>query len=81
MEQPTKWQLNCSICNKPIAFEIAKTDDSGQAVHEECYVFKVGSGAAELRSNPQNADAQKFTLLSSVITTEGTPPKTPKISS
>jgi hypothetical protein len=42
VERPTKSQINCSICNQPVALEIAKTDDSGQAVHEECYVLKLG---------------------------------------
>ena len=42
MEQPTKSQMKCSICNQPVALEIAKTDDFGQAVHEECYVLKLG---------------------------------------
>jgi hypothetical protein len=28
----------CSICNKPIELETAKTDENGKAVHEECYV-------------------------------------------
>jgi hypothetical protein len=27
----------CSICGKPVELEISKTDDDGQAVHEECY--------------------------------------------
>lgn len=43
MEQPTRSQINCSICNQPVALEIAKTDDSGQALHEECYVLKLGA--------------------------------------
>jgi putative methionine-R-sulfoxide reductase with GAF domain len=43
MEQPTKSPLNCCICNKPVALEIAKTDDSGQAVHEECYALRLGA--------------------------------------
>jgi hypothetical protein len=43
VEQPTKSPLNCSICDKPVAFEIAKTDDSGQVVHEECYALRLGS--------------------------------------
>lgn len=42
MEEPTRSQISCSICNQPVALETAKTDDSGQAVHEECYLFKVG---------------------------------------
>jgi hypothetical protein len=28
----------CSICNKPIDLETSKTDERGQAVHEECYL-------------------------------------------
>jgi len=33
--------MNCSICGKPIALEAAKTDEVGQAIHEECYLLKV----------------------------------------
>jgi hypothetical protein len=32
--------FNCSICNKPVDLETAKTDENGKTVHEECYVFK-----------------------------------------
>jgi hypothetical protein len=35
-------EVNCSICNKPVALETAKTDEVGQAAHEECYLFKLG---------------------------------------
>lgn len=31
----------CRICNKPVEFEIAKTDENGKAVHEECYAARV----------------------------------------
>jgi hypothetical protein len=31
----------CSICNKPIKLEAAKTDESGRAVHEGCYLLKI----------------------------------------
>ena len=27
----------CSVCNKPVKLESAKTDEDGQAVHEDCY--------------------------------------------
>jgi len=33
--------LQCRICSKPVAVEIAKTDGDGQAVHEECYILSV----------------------------------------
>lgn len=33
---------DCSICDKPVDLTTAKTDDDGQAVHEKCYVVKLG---------------------------------------
>ena len=38
-----KPEINCSICHKPVALEIAKTDEVAQAVHEECYLRLVSS--------------------------------------
>lgn len=35
----TPTSLNCSICNQPVDLETTKTDDYGNAVHEECYVM------------------------------------------
>jgi hypothetical protein len=31
----------CTICRKPVNLETSKTDDVGQAIHEECYVRMV----------------------------------------
>jgi len=31
----------CCICSGPIPLETSKTDERGQAVHEECYVRKI----------------------------------------
>jgi len=31
----------CFICSKPIPLEIAKSNDYGLAVHEECYVLRM----------------------------------------
>jgi hypothetical protein len=45
-----KPEINCSICNRPVAVETAKTDEVGQAVHDECYVQKLGMGT-DLNSN------------------------------
>ena len=33
-------EFNCSICNKPVDLESAKTDDHGKAVHEQCYLLR-----------------------------------------
>ena len=35
-------EINCSICGKPVAIETAKTDEAGQAAHDECYLLKLG---------------------------------------
>jgi hypothetical protein len=32
----------CSLCNLPVPLNRAKTDEDGSAVHEGCYVIKVG---------------------------------------
>ena len=44
-------ELICVICHKPVRLETAKTDDDGQAVHEECYAWKVASDA-KAKTNP-----------------------------
>jgi len=31
----------CSLCNEPVELETAKTDENGNAVHEECYALKM----------------------------------------
>jgi hypothetical protein len=31
----------CSFCNLPVDLETSKTDEYGQAIHDECYVLKV----------------------------------------
>ena len=31
----------CVICRESVTLETAKTDDDGQAIHEECYVEKI----------------------------------------
>jgi hypothetical protein len=34
-------QALCASCREPLDLTTAKTDEDGQAVHEECYVDKV----------------------------------------
>jgi hypothetical protein len=31
----------CSICNERVELEMAKTDEDGKAVHEDCYVRRM----------------------------------------
>ena len=33
--------LVCWLCNKEIPLEIAKTDEYGQAIHEDCYLLRL----------------------------------------
>jgi hypothetical protein len=42
MARSARQEINCSICNKPVDLETAKTDDEGQIVHGECYVAAMG---------------------------------------
>ncbi len=42
----TRQLPGCCICNSPVPLETSRTDENGQAVHEECYVLKV-CGATE----------------------------------
>src|ERR1700676_787938 len=37
------WLPSCCVCNAPVPLERSKTDEYGQAIHEECYVLKVCS--------------------------------------
>jgi len=32
----------CGICNKPVKIETSKTDEFGKAVHDGCYLLKIG---------------------------------------
>jgi hypothetical protein len=36
-----QWLPSCRICNDPVLLETSKTDEYGQAVHEECYVLNL----------------------------------------
>jgi len=29
----------CPVCSGPVPLEVAKTDENGRAIHEECYVL------------------------------------------
>ncbi len=32
----------CSICHEPVPLNDAKTDEDGNAIHEDCYVTRLG---------------------------------------
>jgi hypothetical protein len=33
--------VTCSFCKQPIRLETAKTDENGEAVHEDCYLQRL----------------------------------------
>jgi hypothetical protein len=53
-----KPEIECSICDNLVALETAKTDEVGQAVHEECYLLNLGikRGQGLVRKRETNAD-------------------------
>jgi hypothetical protein len=38
-----QWRPECVICKESVEVEQSKTDEHGQAVHEECYVSQLVS--------------------------------------
>jgi hypothetical protein len=36
------YRPKCALCKKSVKLEESKTDEYGQAVHEKCYVSKLG---------------------------------------
>ena len=38
------WVPRCAVCNASVNLEESKTDECGQAVHENCYIWTVELG-------------------------------------
>jgi len=63
----------CCICNSPVPLETSKTDEYGQAIHEECYVAKVCPESEFLKDGaPTLASANKDAIYQP---RQGTMPK------
>jgi Flp pilus assembly pilin Flp len=43
---PSNYDPPCRICSKPVLLENSKTDETGLAIHEECYVSKLSHQTA-----------------------------------
>ena len=56
-------QFLCVICREPVALETAKTDDDGQATHEECYVEKIRGKIPPERKAVNRIEAASMTPL------------------
>jgi hypothetical protein len=46
----------CCICSLPVSLNNAKTDEDGNAVHEDCYLIKLGV------AKPVNSYPKVFTV-------------------
>ena len=46
----------CPVCHAPVALEVAKTDENGRAIHEECYVLDTLTRRVEAQQNRQSSD-------------------------
>ena len=45
----------CAVCHQPVPLNDAKADEDGKAVHEECYLVKLGMSKPPVRSGARNA--------------------------
>lgn len=48
----------CSLCNKPVELRIAKTDEGGKAIHEECYLLRMQMKRPLPHGNPSDETTQ-----------------------
>jgi hypothetical protein len=46
-----QWRPNCAICGESVKLEESKADERGQAIHEDCYVSKLGGKKIPQRRN------------------------------
>jgi hypothetical protein len=51
--RPLPLQPLCPICNKPVDLKTCKTDHNGEAVHEDCYFFRVHNELNGVPKKPQ----------------------------
>ena len=63
--------LRCRICDQPVAAENAKTDSSGNAVHEECYAAKLG--AEQAVGDSHGKPSRPWILVAAEVTHEQDP--------
>ncbi len=52
--------LGCALCDEPVDLRTAKTDEDGQAVHEECYLLRMQMNGSipPPAGNPSNGSSQ-----------------------
>jgi hypothetical protein len=43
-----QWRPECAICKESVTLEESKTDENGQAIHEDCYVSRLAGNTEAL---------------------------------
>ncbi len=50
----------CSICHEPVRLNDAKTDEDGSAIHENCYLIKLGMTKSPIGSRTLESSENLF---------------------
>lgn len=50
----------CSICHQPVPLNDAKTDEDGNAIHEACYLVKLGMTKPPIGSHARKSSEGLF---------------------
>jgi len=58
---PIPLLLLCGVCGRAVSLEYCKTDERGDAVHEECYLRKLGLEKAPPGANTGGFSAGIYT--------------------
>jgi hypothetical protein len=50
----------CAVCHQPVPLSDAKADEDGHAIHEECYLVKLGMSKPPVGSGALNPNQDLF---------------------
>ena len=48
VQSQVQWRPGCAICKESVTLEESKTDENGQAIHEDCYVSRLAGNTEAL---------------------------------
>ncbi len=51
----------CAICHQPVLLNVAKADEDGDAIHEDCYLIKLGMTKRPIGSRAWDSSENLFT--------------------
>jgi hypothetical protein len=50
----------CAICHQPVLLNVAKADEDGNAIHEDCYLIKLGMTKPPIGSRARTSSEALF---------------------